>query len=112
MVSKVAARKNGAAITFTLGTGTYDGATDTWSGGSTSTVVGFGRRVRGNPETYKALELIESEAPTIEFTPDTYGEIPPQGATTSFGGVAYAVRDVDPWAADGNAVSCRVVIAR
>jgi hypothetical protein len=112
LVSKVAARKNGAAITFTIGTGTYDPSTDTWSSASTSTVTGYARRVRGEPERYARLGLVESEAPTLEFTPDTFGEIPPQLATCSFGGVTYAVRDVNPWAPAGSAVSCQIVVAR
>ena len=103
----------GASVAFSLvSAGTHDPATDTWSGGSTTTVTGSAVRTAGNPERYKALELVESEAPTLFFTPDTYGSLPDQGSTVSWGGVTYTVRDVDPVAPDGTAIGAYVVIAR
>ena len=113
LVKKVAARKSGTAITFTKQVeGTYDPATNTFSGDSVTTVTGYASRVRGDPERYRALELIESEAPTLEFTPDTFNELPSLGATCAFGGVTYAVRDIAPWSPDGNAISATIVVAR
>lgn len=113
VVAKMAAQKTGAAVTFTLQSpGTYTATTDTYASPSSSTVTGTAERVTGDPERYKALELIESEAPTLEFVPDTYGDVPPQGATVSFGGVTWTVRDVQPVAPDGSAVSARVVVVR
>lgn len=67
----------GAAVTFShTNPGTYDAATDTWSSASTTTVTGSAMRVRGNPLVYQALELIQSEAPTLLFAPNTYGSLP------------------------------------
>jgi hypothetical protein len=103
----------GASVTFTLTIpGTYDAATDTWTGGSTSTVTGDAIRTRGNPERYKALELIESESPALLFTPDTYGDLPALNSTVSWNSTTYTVRDVDPIAPDGTAIAARVIVVR
>lgn len=113
LVHKVAAAKSGATVTFTLtDPGTHDSTTDTWSGATTSTVTGTMERVRGDPERYKVLELVESEAPTFEFTPDTLGEVPALNSVTTFGDVKYVVRDVTPNAPSGTAFSARLILVR
>lgn len=113
MVGKVGAAKNGARVTFTLSDpGTYSDTTGTWSGGSTVTMAGTAQRVAGDPERYKALELVESESPTLSFTPDTYGDVPRQGMSVLFGGLTYLVSDIEPKGADGTASSVRVVVTR
>ena len=113
MVSKTAARKPGTAITFTLvDPGTHDPTTGNYTSGSTSTVVGVASRIPGDAERYRALELIESESPTLQFTPDTYGETPALNSSCSWSGVTHYVRDIVPWAPDGSTVSCRVVVTR
>lgn len=112
LVSKVAARKSGVAITFTLGTGTYNATNDTWSSAGTSTVIGFATRVPGDPVRYQALGLVESEAPTLQFTPDTAGERPALNSSCSFGGATFVVRDVQPWSPAGSDVSSRVIVSR
>lgn len=113
LVSKSASRKTGAAVTFTLeNPGTYDRATNTYSGGSSSTVTGYASRVPGDPERYKLLGLTEGESPTLLFTPDTNGDRPELLSTVSWASTTYTVRDVEPWAPDGTARSCRVVVSR
>lgn len=106
-------RHRGAAVTFTVEQpGSYDATTDTYSSPTTSTVAGYAVRAAGDPERYKALELIESENPTLEFVPTTAGELPPLNATVSWGGTSYVVRDVDPVAENGTATRARVIIGR
>lgn len=113
LVSKTGAQKSGAAVTFTFANpGTYDRATNTYSGGSSSSVSGYASRVPGDPERYKLLGLIEGESPTLLFTPDTNGDKPELLATVTWASATYVVRDVDPWAPDGTARSCRVVVSR
>jgi hypothetical protein len=103
----------GAAVTFSAITaGTYDGATDTWSTPTTTRVAGVAIRVRGNPQTYQALELIQSEAPTLLFAPTTYGETPALGMTVTWDSVVYTVRAVEPVAPSGDTIIARVVVAK
>jgi hypothetical protein len=86
------------ALTFTRTVpGTYAPGSGTMSGSTTTDYVGAGIRVRGDPQRYKALGLVESEAPTILWTAETYGDpTPPIGAKCSLNGIAYRVRDVSP----------------
>ncbi len=113
LVAMTAARKSGAACTFTLSSpGTYDPAAGTYTGASTSSVIGYATQMQGNPVTYEKLGLIESEAPTLDFAPDTLGEVPALGSSATINGVAFVVRDVDPWAPDGVARSAKVVVSR
>jgi hypothetical protein len=113
MVAKVGAAKNGVSVTFTLATpGIYDGTTDTFSSATTSTWTGTAQRVAGDAKRYAELNLVESEAPTLLFTPDTLGDTPALNSSCSFSGVVYVVRDVNPWAPDGTTRTCRVVVSR
>lgn len=101
------------SITFTWSTpGTYDGETSTWSGGGETTVTGSAIRVRGNPETYRNLGLIEADAPTLLFIPTTYGELPEPGYTVTWANVEYTVKDVSMIGPDGVAIGAKIVIAR
>jgi hypothetical protein len=113
LVKKMAARKSGTAVTFTkVVEGSYDSSTNTFSGGSTSTVTGYAEQVAGDPERYRALELVETEAPTLDFTPDTYNEEPAQDSTVSWGGVTFKTRDVASWKPAGEVISSSVVVVR
>lgn len=113
LVRKMAAQKDGAAVTFTLESpGTEDPEAGTWSSGSTSTVTGYASRVGGDPKRYQALNLIESEAPTLDFTPDTRGSLPALNSSVSWGGVTYFARDLDIDAPDGTSNGARIIVAR
>ena len=101
-----------SAVTFTRTTTTYTDPTTGATTVATSTVVGQAMRVRGRPYTYQALSLIESEAPTLFFTPTTYGECPQPGDTVTWANIAYRVRDVDPIAPDGVVIAARIVVVR
>lgn len=103
----------GASVTFShTTTGTYDPATDTTTGATVTTVTGKAIRTKGDPLKYQALNLVASEAPTLLFTPTTYGSLPSLGDTVSWGSVVYSVKDVDPVAPDGTAIIARIVVAR
>lgn len=104
-------------VTFTRSVpGTYDPATDTWTGGSTSTITGSAIQVRGDPQKYLALELIMSTNPTLLFTPTVYplrantAEFVQAGDTVVWTGVTFTVKDVDPVAPDGFVVIARIVV--
>lgn len=102
---------SGAAVTFSYSTVTYTPATDAQTTTS-ATVTGYAMQVKGEPRQYQALELIESEAPTLLFAPTTYGSLPPLRSTLTWGGETYSVRAVSPLAPDGTAILARVVVAR
>ncbi len=92
--------------------GTYNAATDTWSGGSTSTVTGRAFQKRGNPKVYEALKLIEADALTLLFIPTTYGQLPGLGWTVVWGGLTYTVRSILPIAPDSVAIGATIVVSR
>lgn len=101
------------SVTFTRTVpGNYDPETDTDASPSTLTIRGEAVRVRGLPETYRALSLIESEAPTLLFTPEEYGERPKPGDTVVWEAQTWTVRDVNPTAPDGVMILARIIITR
>ena len=103
----------GAAVTFTQTVpGTYDPATDTWTSPSAVTVAGYAIRVKGNPIRYQALELIQSESPTLLFAPTTAGSLPAVGSAVTWNSIAYTVRDVEPVAPDGQPIIARIIVSR
>lgn len=77
-----------------------------------TTITGSAIRVRGNPQTLRALSLINSEAPTLLFTATTYGQRPQSGDTVVWESLTWVVRDVDPVAPDGVSIVDRVIITR
>ena len=46
----------------------------------TTIVSGVALQVKGDPEEYEALKLIEKAALTLLFVAETYGDSPPLGA--------------------------------
>lgn len=110
--ASLVARK-GAVVTFSHGTaGGYDAATDTFSAGSVVTVLGRAMQIDGEPETYAALGLIQSENPTLLFRPDTSGQLPALGSTVVWGGESLTVKDVEPLAMAGVATAARIRVSR
>lgn len=106
-------RFKGASVTFTQTLpGTHTATTGRFASPSTATVAGYAMRVTGDPERYKALQLVESEAPTLEFVPTTDGQVPALGSTVTWSGTVYTVRDVEPIGYSGTASRSRVVVAR
>lgn len=101
----------GVAVTFTSQGRTYNATAGT-STVSTTTVTGYAMRVRGNPKRYEALGLVEAEAPTLLFAPTTYGDEVALGATCTWGGGTFTVRDVSPVGPDGDTIVARVVVSR
>lgn len=99
------------SVTITRSTSSYDPTTDSMTVTS-SEIVGVAVRVEGNPITYQRLGLVESEAPTLCFSPRTYGETPAPGDKITWGQVQYTVRDVNPLAPDGVTILAHLVIAR
>ena len=101
----------GAAVTFTNASpGTYDAATGVWVTPVETTVTGYAIRTRGNPDDYRELSLVESKAPTLLFTPDTFGEVPDLGYTVVWSGTTFTAKMVTPLEPDGNAILARIVI--
>lgn len=97
--------------TVTRRTNTYDASADTMTTTET-TIDGAAIRVRGNPLRYRDLDLKESEAPTLLFVPETYGDTPRPGDTIDWNDITYTVRDVEPLAPDGVTIQARMVVSR
>jgi hypothetical protein len=101
----------GAPVTFTSRSATSSPTTGTVSM-DTEDVSGNAVRVQGDAWRYKALELVEAEAPTLFFAPDTYGDLPSLNATVSWNSTTYTVRDVEPIGPSGLAIAARVIVSR
>jgi len=102
----------GAAVSFTLTTGTYTPATDTFGTASTTTVSGYAITVSGDPERFRSLGLVQSGSITLLFAPTTYGGLPLPGYSVTWGGAVYTVRDCEPLAPDGTAIIARVICGK
>lgn len=86
----------GARVTFvSTAAGTHDPATATFTGGAETRVSGVAIRGAGNPKLYKAMGLVESEAPTLNFIPDVVGAATVLGAVVVWEGQTFRVRAVD-----------------
>jgi hypothetical protein len=105
------------AVTIARQTQTYDAATDTMVT-TTSTITGSAVLVKGDPLRYQALGLVESAAPTLLFSPASYGlkaftdQFVQPGDTVDWLGTTYTVRDVQPTAPDGYVIVARLVVSR
>lgn len=105
--------RKGAAVTFTSRTaGTYDAATDTTTGATVATVTGHAMQIDGDPDVYESLQLIESDNPTLLFTPTVPGSMPVLGATVVWGGATYVVKNRKPLAMNGTATAAMIVVGK
>lgn len=105
--------RKGAPVTFTQTTpGVYDGTTGTWSADATVTVDGYAMQIDGDPDLYSQLGLIESENPTLLFTPKIVGVIPSLGMTVPWGGEILTVKNRKKLAMNGVATAARIVVSK
>ena len=100
-----------ARVTFTRTTKTVDETTLLTSTSKTS-IEGVAVRGEGDPDRYRALSLIESQAPSLWFVSDNAGELPSVGDEVVWAGVPYTVRDVDPVSPGGTGFGATVVVER
>lgn len=106
-------RRKGAPAVFSITTpGAYDEATDRTSAPVTVTVPGKVMEIDGDPDLYKALELIETDSPTLLFTPDTIGQVPALGSTVPWRGETFTVRNLKRLAMAGVTTAARIVVTR
>ena len=75
-------------------------------------ISGVALQIKGDPEEYEALKLIEKAALTLLFVAETYGEFPPLGASCEWGELRYQVEATRKLAPDGTAVLSRVIVSR
>lgn len=107
--------RKGAAVTFTRTTpGTYDPLTETTTPATITTIPGAAVRVEPRSmldvDRYRALSLVESQAPTLLFCPTTFGSLPKAGDTVVWGGTTLTVRDVNPLEPDGTPIMAHVIV--
>lgn len=107
-------REAGAAVTFPgaiPGTaGVYDPATDTWSAGTPATdATGYALEIEGDPDTYRALSLIQSNPVTLLIAASGLGITPRPGVVMTWAGTAYTIRLSNPTGPDGTPILWTVV---
>ena len=98
-------------MTFSLELeGTYDALTDAFSSPSIVTVEGHAVAIPGDPEKYDELELVSTEAVTLIFVPNTFGEQPKLGSTLEWNGEEKTIADTTPIRPTGQLVAAQVVL--
>ena len=105
--------EGGQAITFTLTSpGNQSDTLGTYTGPVTTTVSGYAMSFTGDPKAYAALGLVESEAPSLFFVANTYGDRAPLASSCTFGGVSFVVRAETPFMPDGTAIFATIIVVR
>lgn len=99
------------ATNLTRSTKTHTRSTDIFTVTET-TIAGVAMQVRGDAIRYRDLGLIEAEAPTLMWVPDTYGDTPQPGDTLTWNSLGYTVADVYRLAPDGVTISTRLIVQR
>lgn len=101
------------AVNFTRTVQTTDSATGRVTS-SPTTIPGSAIQTRGNPKRYEALQLRETEAPTLLWTPAVYGQQPDPapGDLVEWRSRTWTVKDVDAVAPDGVLIVARIIIVR
>ena len=89
----------------------YDAEADTYTT-TVSTLTGLCTQTPGRPKRYAELGLVESDAPTLFFVPDTYGDVPEPGDFVEWVNENYTVRDVEPVAPDGVVICARLIVEK
>lgn len=99
--------------------GTHDAATDTWTAPVTTTIVGEGILMSGDPEEYAAQELILETTPVVGFSPNDYPlraftpEFVLPGDTTIINDVIFTVAKLlKVVAPDGFVIYSRIAVQR
>ena len=90
-------RDAGVLVSFdTVTPGVYDPTTDTQDPPVRSSVEGYAVEIPGDPEEYKALELIPAHPITLMFVPNVLGETPVIGSTITWAGELRTVNQQFP----------------
>lgn len=109
-------RMKGAPVTFTHVELADRNRTAGTSGAPTrATIKGYAMRSTGDVQTYRALELKETEAITIDFVPKTAGECPEQDYLFEWGSptaVKYKVVSVEKIDQNGTVSGARIIGSR
>ncbi len=94
--------------------GVLDETTNRTAAGTVVPYPGVALRKRGSVRMYEALGLVQTEAVTLFWVPDTQGQLPPLEATIVLDGVAHAVKSVDPLAPSGvaDAIAATIIVGR
>lgn len=95
--------KKGSDVVFPgTNTGaTYDPATDTWSGGTSTPITGKAVQTKGNVDRFAALNLILINPVTLLLAAKNLAITPMPGMVFTWAGKNYTIKDVDPVAPDG-----------
>lgn len=103
-------RVNGTPITFTKRTRTLTNRVSEAHTDTTTALSGIAMLVRGDAKQYEKESLTSRKPITLSFV-SLAGEIPADGATATFAGVARTVARTYPdYAPDGTVLSVKVVL--
>lgn len=104
-------RNQAPAVTFTLTTpGTQVPTTGRHTSPSTTSVSGYGIRMKGEASGYEAGESTRTTPVKIFFVPSTFGQVPPQDSATKWESRGYRVKGVEPVSPTGTAVGSFVTL--
>jgi len=101
-----AIKKHGSDVTFPGAiSGTYDPATDTWSGGAPgAAVVGKAVQTKDDPERFQALGLVLTNPVTLMIAAKGLGVTPAPGQSMTWAGKTYSIVDVESVGPSGEAI--------
>lgn len=106
-------RMKGAAVTFTHNVaGSRNRTAGTFGAPVPVSVPGYALRAVGDAQTYRALELKETEAITLDFEPTTAGQFPEEDYAFTWGGSPYKVVTVEKIDQAGTVKGARIVGVR
>lgn len=103
-------KRKGAKVTFPGGgPPVYDPLSDSWSGGSATSVVGSAVQVPGDPDKLAALSLVLVNPVTLLVAASGLGIVPTPGGTFTWAGKTYTIKFSEPVAPSGVAIIYTVV---
>jgi hypothetical protein len=111
-MSGLLATKGAVATFYYSAPPVYDAATDTTTPPVITSVDMDAMEIDGDPELYKALELIGTSSPTLLCKPRTAVAMPPLGTSVLWGGERYTVKNVLRLAMKGTPTAARIVVTR
>lgn len=105
-------RDAGVRVSFVARTpAEYDAESDTWEETDCGSVDGYAVQVSGDAREYERLGLVETEASTLMFVAELFGEMPRLGGVVEWAARSQTVKSVRPFAPAGVAIFSYVIIA-
>jgi hypothetical protein len=108
-LKKLAAK--GAPVIFSISTpGTYVEATDEYTDPVFEEIAGQAVEIPGDPEEYKSMELLGTEAVTLFFVPTVFGATPKLHMSVDWAGALRTVSQIFPIRPAEELIAARVIV--